>query len=151
MSIWQHKPSLEKLNEISDGCMVTHVGIVFTKIGDDFLEARMPIDHRTLQPYGIMHGGSSCVLAETIGSTAGLFCLDATKFYCVGLAIETHHLRSATSGWVTGHATPIHLGKTTQLWNIDIFDEQRLLVSTTRLSLAVRSRANEKLQLKIPE
>jgi 1,4-dihydroxy-2-naphthoyl-CoA hydrolase len=131
--------------------MVGHVAIAFTTVGDDFLEARMPVDQRTLQPYGIMHGGASCVLAETVGSTAGLLCLDPTKFYCVGLAIETHHIRSATSGYVTARATPIHLGKTTQLWNIDITDEQNKLVSTTRLTLAVRPRSDEKLHLRIPE
>src|SRR5262245_32220438 len=100
MSIWKVKLNLEQLNLRGKNTMSDFIGIEFTEIGDDFLVARMPVDHRTKQPIGIMHGGASCVLAETVGSTAGNCCLDLDKFYCVGLDINTNHIRAMSQGYV---------------------------------------------------
>lgn len=137
MKIWQTEISLEIVAVRSENSMVEHLGIEFIEIGDDFLRARMPVDHRTKQPIGIMHGGASCVLAETVGSTAANFCVDIKKYYCVGLDINTNHIRSARSGYVIGTAKPYHLGKTTQVWAIEIVNEEGKLISVNRLTMAV--------------
>jgi len=120
--------------------MLDHLGIEFIEVGDDYLRARMPVDHRTKQPIGIMHGGASCVLAETIGSTAANYCVDYEKQYCVGLDINTNHVRQATGGYVIGTAKPYHLGKTTQVWGIDIVNEEGKLISVNRLTVMVLNR-----------
>ncbi len=117
--------------------MVTHLGITFTEIGDDFLRATMPVDHRTHQPMGILHGGASVTLAETIGSSAAYLCVDMQKFNVVGLEINANHVRSVRTGLVTGTARPIHLGRTTQLWEIRITDEAGKLTCISRLTIAV--------------
>ncbi len=109
-------------------------------MGDDYLCARMPVDQRTRQPLGIMHGGASCVLAETVGSTAANCCVDLSQFYCVGLDINTNHIRSVRSGFVLATAKPFHIGKTTHVWGIDIKDESGRLVSVNRLTMAVLAR-----------
>lgn len=137
MSIWKHQVTLEQVNALGRGNMVSYLGIEFLEVGDDFLRARMPVDHRTLQPYGIMHGGASCVLAETIASIGATLCIDINQSRCVGMEINTSHLRPVTSGWVTGTARPTHLGSTTQLWEIRIESEAGKLVSVTRLRLAI--------------
>ena len=115
--------------------MVDHLGIVFTDVGEETLTATMPVDRRTKQPFGIMHGGASAALAETIGSIAANFCIDTDKNYCVGLDINTSHLRKATHGHVKGVARPIHIGKTTQVWEVRIYDEGDRLVSQSRLTM----------------
>jgi len=140
MRIWQIDISLDLIKERSQDTMVEHLGIEFTEIGDDFLIARMPVDGRTKQPLGIMHGGASCVLAETVGSTAANFCVDQSQQYCVGLDINTNHIRSARGGYVTGIAKPFHLGKSTQVWGIEIRDEEKKLISVNRLTMAVLAR-----------
>lgn len=140
MAIWKTTISLQELHQRSRNTIVEFLDIVFTKIGDDFLIATMPVNERTKQPIGILHGGSSCVLAETIGSTAGNFAVDIATHYCVGAAIYTQHLRSVTNGLVRGKAIPLHLGRSSQVWNIDIHDESAHLISTTRLTMAVLSR-----------
>lgn len=117
--------------------MVGHIGIEFTEIGDDFLRAKMPVDQRTKQPMGIMHGGASCALAETVASIAANFCIDSSKQACVGLEINTSHIKMAKSGFVTGTARARHLGKSTQLWEIEIVNEEGQLVSLSRLRMAV--------------
>lgn len=137
MTIWKSPITLEAITELRLNTMVSHVGIIFTELGADFLKAKMPVDERTIQPYGIMHGGASCVLAESLGSIAGAYCIDNTKQMCVGISINTNHLRMARSGFVYGTAKPIHLGKKTQLWEIDIVDDAGKLVSVNRLTLAV--------------
>ncbi len=137
MKIWQMNIDLAIVTERSRGTMSEHLGIEFTDVGDDFLIARMPVDHRTKQPAGIMHGGASCVLAETVGSTAAQFCVDMEKFYCVGLDINTNHIRSMREGYVIGTAKPFHLGKSTQVWGIEIKNEEGKLVSVNRLTMAV--------------
>lgn len=137
MSIWTIELSLDILNTRGSNTMVEHLGIEFIDIGENYLTARMPVDHRTKQPLGIMHGGASCVLAETVGSTAANVCIDMEKFYCVGLDINTNHIRQARSGFVIGTAKPYHLGRTTQVWSIEIMNEEGKLVSINRLTMAV--------------
>jgi uncharacterized protein (TIGR00369 family) len=140
MKIWQAEISVEIVNSRGNDSMSDFLGIEFTEVGDDYLSARMPIDKRTKQPIGIMHGGASCVLAETIGSTAANYCVNRDQFYCVGLDINTNHIRAMREGFVIGTAKPFHLGKTTQVWSIEIRDEQNRLVSVNRLPMAVLRR-----------
>jgi 1,4-dihydroxy-2-naphthoyl-CoA hydrolase len=117
--------------------MVEHLGIEFTRIGDDFIEAKMPVDHRTHQPMGLLHGGASVVLAETLGSVAATCCIDSSKQYCVGLDINANHIKSIREGFVTGITKPIHVGKKTQVWEIRITNEQQELVCISRITMAV--------------
>ncbi len=124
---------------------MAQLGIVFSEIGDDFLAATMPVDHRTHQPYGIMHGGASCVLAETVGSTAGALVLDFSKYFCLGLSIETHHIRPVKSGVVTGIARPLQLGRAIHIWDIEITDDHNHRVSVNRLTLIIRDRKHHSL------
>lgn len=140
MTIWQAEMSLEALTTRGKNTMVDFLGIEFTEIGDDYLVARMPVDHRTKQPIGIMHGGASCVLAESIGSTAANCCVEIDKFYCVGLDINTNHIRSVREGFVYGTAKPFHLGRSTQVWSIEIVNEMKQLISVNRLTMAVMAR-----------
>lgn len=137
MKIWQTEMSLPLLAVRGKNTMIEHLGIEFTDIGDDFLIARMPIDNRTRQPIGIMHGGGSCALAETVGSTAANCCVDPDKFYCVGLEINTNHIRSIRDGFVYGMAKPYHLGKSTQVWSIEITNEKKQFISINRLTMMV--------------
>jgi 1,4-dihydroxy-2-naphthoyl-CoA hydrolase len=145
MSIWQFPIDLKLLNERSANTMGSLVGIEFTEFGDDFLCARMPVDDRTRQPLGIMHGGASCVLAETVGSTGANYCVDYPAHYCVGLDINTNHIRAIRSGYVYGRAKPFHLGRTTQVWGIEITNEAGKLISVTRLTMAVLKREEKSL------
>jgi uncharacterized protein (TIGR00369 family) len=140
MTVWKEVPTVEAMDKRSAGTMMEAIGIKFTEVGDDYVCGKMPVNEKTKQPIGIMHGGASCVLAETIGSTAANFCVDQKTHYCVGLSISTSHIRSAREGFVTGMAKPLHLGRSTQIWNIDITDEQGKLVSSTRLTMAVLER-----------
>ena len=137
MPIFNPNVTVEMLNKMSPNTMTDHLGIVFTKIGDDFIEATMPVDHRTHQPMGLLHGGASVVLAETLGSVAAFCCLDMSKQYCVGLDINANHIKSVKSGYVTGKTTPIHIGKKTQVWEIKITNEQNELVCVSRITMAV--------------
>ncbi len=140
MAIWKVPISLQALNERGKNTMVDFLGITFIEYGQDYLKAIMPVNEKTKQPIGIMHGGASCVLAETVGSTAANFAIDSQTHVCVGLSINTNHIRSIRSGQVTSNAVPIHLGRSTQVWHIDIFDAQSHLISTTRLTMAVLNR-----------
>lgn len=140
MKIWQIEVHIDDINQRGRGTMSEHLGIEFTEMGDDFLSARMPVNAGTKQPIGIMHGGASCVLAETVGSTAANLCVDMQQFYCVGLDINTNHIRSVRDGYVIGTAKPFHLGKTTQVWGIEIREESGKLVSVNRLTMAVLGR-----------
>lgn len=117
--------------------MIEHIGINITEVGDDFLAGTMPVDHRTVQPMGILHGGASVALAETLGSMAASLVIDPSRQYCVGLDINANHIRSARSGYVKGVARPLHLGSSTQVWSIEIKDEQEKLVCISRLTMAV--------------
>ncbi len=136
MKIWLRDINFDLLIERSKDTMVDILDIKFTDIGDDYLKAQMPVDNRTKQPMGIMHGGASCVLAETVGSTAANFCVDETR-YCVGLDINVNHIRAMRSGFVVGTAKPYHLGRSTQVWGIEMTDEEGKLVSVSRLTMAV--------------
>ncbi|WP_126971305.1 hotdog fold thioesterase [Gynurincola endophyticus] len=128
---------LDAINALGKNTIGELIGIRFTEIGDDYLKATMPVDHRTKQPYGLLHGGASCVLAETLGSVAAALTVDDKQFKCVGLDINANHLRSATSGYVTGITKPIHIGRTTQVWEIKITDERDKLICISRLTVAV--------------
>ena len=136
MSIWTLELTTDLLNYRCKNTMVETLGIEFVEIGENFLKAKMPVDYRTLQPFGIMHGGASCVLAESVASVAAGCCVGPT-LYCIGLEINTSHIRQAESGWVIGIAKPLHLGKTTQIWEIPVLNEQDQLISMSRLRMAV--------------
>lgn len=140
MAIWKEKIDIEEATRRSKGTMVEYLGIEFIAVGDDYMSARMPVDHRTHQPIGIMHGGASCVLAETVGSLAANYCVEHAKNYCVGLDINTNHIRSIRTGYVIGTAKPYHLGRSTQVWGIEIVDENDRLISINRLTMAVLDR-----------
>ncbi len=129
--------SLEDLNAMTKDTMVEHLGIRFTEVGDDYLKGVMPVDKRHHQPFGILHGGASVAFAETLGSLGAQLSLDSPKSYCVGLEINANHIRSVRSGQVSGTARPLHRGKSTQVWEIKIEDEQGRLVCVSRLTMAV--------------
>ena len=128
---------LEALNEMSKGCMVEHLGIEFTEIGADYIEARMPVDHRTKQPMGLLHGGASVALAETMGSVAATLQIDMMKQSVVGLEINANHLGSMTEGYVIARVTPIHIGRSTHVWNIEIRSEEGKKVAISRITIAI--------------
>lgn len=138
--IWQVRPTLEELNRLADGNMLGHLDIRFVQVGDDFLEAVMPVDQRTRQPAGLLHGGASVVLAETLGSVAAHFCIDAENFQAVGLEINANHIRGKHGGFVTGTARAAHLGRSTQIWEVRIVDEEGGLICLARLTVAVLRR-----------
>ncbi len=144
MAIWFDKSAnhiiLEKFKAdyLQRKSIENSLGIKFTELGDDFLRGTIPVDERTHQPMGILHGGASCVLAESLGSVAGMLAVDLSKYLPVGLDIHTTHIRSVSSGFVTGTARPVHLGRSTQIWEIRIENEEGKLVSITRLTLFVR-------------
>ncbi|TFV94120.1 hotdog fold thioesterase [Algoriphagus kandeliae] len=135
--IFQSKPSLEQLNKSSEGTMVSHLGIKFTDIGDDSLTATMPVDDRTKQPMGLLHGGANVVLAETLGSVAASLTIDPTKQTCVGLEINANHLKSVRSGLVKGVVSPVHAGRSTQVWEIKIYNENESLCCVSRITMAI--------------
>ena len=134
--LWQHEVTLEGLNGMRGGNMMSHLGIEFVEVGPDFLRAEMPVDERTQQPFGLLHGGASVVLAETLGSVAAHCCLPGGKA-AVGLEVNANHVRSVRTGRVTGTVRPVHVGRTTQVWQIRIVDEEERLVCLSRLTLAV--------------
>jgi len=137
MSIWRSPQTLESLNAASAGTMMQRLDIVFTEIGEDFIRASMPVDERTYQPYGLLHGGASVALAETLGSTGANMCVDRLRYRCVGQEINANHVRSARNGRVTGTARPLHIGGSSQVWGIDVANEAGQLVCVARLTMAV--------------
>jgi 1,4-dihydroxy-2-naphthoyl-CoA hydrolase len=139
MSIWKTKATIQDLDELCKHSMVSHLGIIFTDIGEDYIRAKMPVDDRTVQPHGLLHGGASATLAETLGSIAANLCIDNTKKVCVGLGIDASHVRSARNGYVYGTTKPIHIGGSTQIWEIRITDEKNTLICISRLTMAVLS------------
>lgn len=136
MSLWKQTTDLDRLNAWISGTLVEHLGMVITDIGADYVRGTMPVDARTRQPFGLLHGGASVALAESLGSTAGNLCLGEGEI-AVGLDINANHLRAVTSGLVTGTARPVHIGRSTQVWEIRIEDEQGRLACISRLTLAV--------------
>jgi uncharacterized protein (TIGR00369 family) len=137
MSIWKSPLSVQEMNTLHEGTMVQHLGINFTELGDDFVRATMPVDQRTRQPYGLLHGGASVVLAETIGSMGAGMCIDMREYQGVGQEINANHVRAARSGLVTGTAQPVHLGGRSHVWAIDIVNDAGKLVCTSRLTVAI--------------
>ena len=139
--IWHKKDlKVEDIVSLGKNSMGDHIGIEVTELGDDFIKARMPVDHRTKQPYGLLHGGASAVLAETLGSIGSALVVDHSKFYCVGIEINANHIRSAKEGFVTGITTPLHLGRQIHVWEIKIYNEEEKLVCVSRLTVAVMPR-----------
>lgn len=136
-SIWKQNTDLARINGWNTNTAMELLGIRFTAIGDDWLQGTMPVDHRTHQPFGLLHGGASVLLAETLGSSAAMLTLDPEKELTVGLDINANHVRGVRSGIVTGTARPLHLGRTTQVWEIRIESEEGSLVCISRLTMAV--------------
>ncbi len=137
MPLWKQQATLDLVNGWSPNTMIAGLGIRFTDIGDDYLRGTMPVDARTHQPFGLLHGGASVALAETLGSAAAMLCVDPDKEVAVGLDINANHVRGVRTGIVTGTARPIHIGRTTQVWEIRIEDEQQRLVCIARLTVAI--------------
>jgi 1,4-dihydroxy-2-naphthoyl-CoA hydrolase len=137
MTIWRSLLTLDALNAGGDGTLIRHLGIVFTEIGADFVRGTMPVDERTKQPFGLLHGGASVALAETLGSMGATMCVDRSQYVCVGQEINANHVRAARSGQVTGTARPLHIGGRTQVWTVEILNEAGKLVCTSRLTMAV--------------
>ena len=135
--LWNGVPSLASANELSSRSLIGHLGIEFIEVGDDYLIARMPVDNRTRQPLGLLHGGASVTLAETLASWAASLTIDHDQTSCVGMEINANHIRPVTSGWVTGIASPIALGRTTQVWEIRITRADGELACISRCTMAV--------------
>jgi 1,4-dihydroxy-2-naphthoyl-CoA hydrolase len=142
MTIWRSLLTVEELNAGRAGTILEHIGVEFTQIGDDFVRGTMPVDGRTRQPYGLLHGGASVALAESLGSTGASMCIDTEQYQCVGQEINANHLRPARSGYVTGTARPVHLGGRTHVWGIEIANEAGKLVCVSRLTVAVIRRGS---------
>lgn len=137
MTIWARPIDLATANAGSANTAVASLGIEITQIGDDFLRGRMPVDSRTVQPYGVLHGGASVLFAETLGSFAANYCLRSPEQRAVGLEINANHLRAVSSGWVTGTARPIHIGGSTQVWEIRIENDEGKISCISRITMAV--------------
>jgi 1,4-dihydroxy-2-naphthoyl-CoA hydrolase len=137
MTIWHRKPDLDELDRWSENTLVRHLDIRITELGDDFIAGTMPVDARTHQPFGLLHDGASAALAETLGSVAANLSVDPETHRCVGLEINANHLHPVRSGTVTGVARPIHIGRSTQVWDIRISDENDRLICVSRLTMAV--------------
>jgi 1,4-dihydroxy-2-naphthoyl-CoA hydrolase len=134
---WFKRYELEMLNGLRNANMAGHLGIEFLEIGDDYLKARMPVDERTMQAFGILHGGASCVLSETLGSVAAWMCIDPSTQRAVGIEINANHLRSASEGFVTGICKPVKIGRSLHVWNTEIFKDDGKLSCTSRLTCAI--------------
>ena len=135
-AIWKKPISLEILREKARNTAIEHLGIEYVEIGDDYLVGRVPVDHRTHQPFGLLHGGVSVVLAETLGSVGAMFASPPT-WRGVGLDINANHIRGVSSGWVTGTARPVHIGRSTQVWQIDMVNEEGKLTCVSRITMAM--------------
>jgi 1,4-dihydroxy-2-naphthoyl-CoA hydrolase len=140
MSIWRSLRTLEELNGNRQGTLIGTLGILFTEIGADFVRGTMPVDARTVQPYGLLHGGASVALAETLGSMGAAMCVDADEYQVVGQEINANHVRAARGGLVTGTARPVHVGGRTHVWAIEIVNDAHKLVCISRLTMAVIKR-----------
>jgi len=136
MPIWTRPISVEELTRIHRDTAPAHLGMEFLEVGDDFIRARIPVDARTRQPYGLLHGGVSVVLAETLGSCGAIYCCPPGH-RVVGLDINANHIRGATAGWVTGTTRPVHVGRSTHVWHIDLHDDQGRLTCVSRITMAV--------------
>ena len=137
MSLWKQTPDIEQLNRMSHDTAASNLGIEIVEVGDDYIRATMPVDARTRQPFGLLHGGASVLLAETLGSIAGVLTLDTSRELAVGLEINANHVRAVRDGVVTGTARPLHVGRTTQVWEIRIETAKGDLACVSRITLAV--------------
>lgn len=137
MSIWFSAPDIDQVNGWSEGTMLEHLGIKITQIGENYIEGTMPADNRTFQPFKLVHGGANVVLAESLGSIGAQLTVDPKQYYCVGQEVNANHVRGVRKGTVTGRATQVYKGKTSQVWQIDLFDERERLTCTSRLTVAV--------------
>ncbi|MDQ2720134.1 MAG: hotdog fold thioesterase [Bacteroidota bacterium] len=138
MSIWfQKNIVIDDLHQLGENTMAEFLGLKWVGIGDDFLKLSMPVNDATRQPYGFLHGGASCVLAETIGSVGSALVIDREKYYCVGLEINANHIKSVSEGIVLAVAKPLHLGKSTHVWDIRIYDDNEKLFCVSRLTVAI--------------
>ena len=135
-AIWTRPVSVALLAESHRGTAPEYLGVEFLEVGDDFITARVPVDHRTRQPFGLLHGGVSVVLAETLGSCGAIYCTPPGH-HVVGLDINANHIRAATSGWVTGKTTPVHVGRSTQVWAIELRNDAGNLTCVSRITMAV--------------
>lgn len=136
--IWFNKAvTVDNLRSLSPGTMGNHLAMEWVEVGADFLKMKMPVDERTKQPYGLLHGGASCALAETIGSIGSHLVIDPDKYLCVGLEINANHISSAKEGFVIATAIPLHLGSTTHVWDIKIHNESGKLICVCRLTVAI--------------
>jgi 1,4-dihydroxy-2-naphthoyl-CoA hydrolase len=142
MTIWRSLLTVEALNAGRAGTILEHIGVEFTQIGEDFVRGIMPVDGRTRQPYGLLHGGASVALAESLGSTGATMCVDTEQYQCVGQEINANHVRPARTGFVTGTARPVHIGGRAHVWSIDIVNEAGKLVCISRLTVAVIRRGS---------
>ena len=140
MSIWRSLRTVEELNGNRQGTLIETLGILFTEIGADFVRGTMPVDVRTVQPYGLLHGGASVALAETLGSMGASMCVDADEYQVVGQEINANHVRAARIGLVTGTARAVHLGGRTHVWSIEIVNDAQKLVCISRITMAVIKR-----------
>ena len=140
MSIWKKPINLEALNKFNANTLVSHLNIVLTGFGENYLEGQMPVDQTTVQPFGLLHGGASCVLAESLGSIAANMCLESSEQMAVGQHIEATHLRSATKGIVRGVASAIHIGRSMQTWKIEIYNDENKLICDSKLIMAIIKR-----------
>lgn len=141
--IWKVSVTIEQLNKLSVNTMAETLDIRFSEIGDNYLKATMPVDARTRQPYGLLHGGASAVLAETIGSVASSLCINTEKQICVGLEINCNHIKGKKEGVVTATCTPLHIGASTHVWDIKIHDEKDKLINVSRLTVAILKKPSE--------
>ena len=142
MGIWFNKSlKVTDLTAIEPGTMAEFLGMEWTELGEDYVKIKMPVNQRTKQPYGLLHGGASCAMAETAGSVASQLVLDPNKFICVGLEINANHIRSARHGYVTAIVKPLHLGGTTHVWDVKIYDDNNQLICISRLTLAILKKA----------
>jgi 1,4-dihydroxy-2-naphthoyl-CoA hydrolase len=138
MAIWYNRDiNLQDLNLLGKNTMVEYTGIELTGIGDNYLKAKMPVDNRTRQPYGLLHGGASAALAETLGSVASSLVIDQSEYDCVGLEINANHIRGVRDGYVYGTVIPLHIGRSTHVWDIKIYDDREKLVCVSRLTVAI--------------
>ena len=139
---WYGPMDLDRLNAVNDRDMISRLGMVYTDVTDDMIEARFEIDERTRQPFGLLHGGISCAVSESMGSVAANMCVDRDKFVCVGIELNASHLRGASSGSVRARCTPIRVGRSTHVWQTDLFDEQGRHLCVSRLTVAVVAAEN---------
>jgi len=142
MKIWFKDYKLEEITQGNKESMVSHCGIEIIELTENTLVGKMPVDERTRQPFGILHGGANCVLAETLGSIAANLTVDPSRFHAVGLSITTNHIKAVRNGYVTGVAKSVHVGRTTQIWDIETFNANKQLTSKTSLTMAIIEKLN---------